>query len=61
MAGVHGDPTSGNEARFLHPRQFIALEKVLKWRAARELVLGQPENVQIPEIGASFIPRGEFL
>jgi len=59
LAGVHGDPTSGNEARFRHPRQFIAL--VLKWRAARELFLGQPENVQIPENGASFTPHGEFL
>jgi len=36
-------------------------KKVLKWRAAREPVLGQPENVQIPEIGARFTPHGEFL
>src|SRR5213592_618232 len=27
MAGVHGDQTFGNEARFRHPRQFVALAK----------------------------------
>jgi len=36
-------------------------QKVPKWSAARELALGQPKNVQIPEIEASFKHHGEFL
>ena len=44
MAGVHGNETSGNEARLRHTCHLIAFEPAL----------GQSENLQIPEIGANF-------
>jgi hypothetical protein len=46
---------------FLVRASSLLSKKVLKWSAARERVLGQPENVQIPEIEASFKHHGEFL